>query len=102
MEDWPVLGRHDAHGREGQSGEERAANAAGTGEREKALELSRALRERHYNTAGELLGTGVFTQFHAELEAEFDALDELLRGVHQRRSAWNIGVIHPLLAWQPD
>ena len=58
-----------------------SANAAGAGERGLALELSRALRERHYNTAGELLGTGVFTQFHAELEAEFDALDELLRGI---------------------
>lgn len=58
-----------------------AANAAGSGERDKGLELSRALRERHYNTAGELLGTAVFTQFHAELEAEFDALDELLRGI---------------------
>ncbi|HEX7962788.1 MAG TPA: aspartate kinase, partial [Terriglobales bacterium] len=58
-----------------------AANAAGSGDRDKALELSRALRERHYNTAGELLGTGVFTQFHSELEAEFDALDELLRGI---------------------
>jgi aspartate kinase len=57
------------------------ANAAGAGDRAQALELSRQLRERHYNTAGELLGTGVFTQFHAELEAEFDALDELLRGV---------------------
>jgi aspartate kinase len=57
------------------------ANAAGAGERGLALELSRTLRERHYNTAGELLGTGVFTQFHAELEAEFDALDELLRGI---------------------
>lgn len=55
--------------------------AAGSGDREKALELSRALRERHYMTAGELLGTGVFTQFHAELEAEFNTLDELLRGI---------------------
>ncbi len=45
------------------------------------LRLSRGLRERHYNTAGELLGTGVFTQFHSDLEAEFDALDELLRGI---------------------
>lgn len=27
-----------------------AANAAGSGERDRALELSRALRERHYNT----------------------------------------------------
>lgn len=55
--------------------------AAGTGDRETALKLSRALRERHYNVAGELLGTGVFTQFHSELEADFDALDELLRGI---------------------
>ena len=47
----------------------------------KRVELSRALRERHYNVAGELLGTGVFTQFHSQLEAEFDSLDELLRGV---------------------
>ena len=57
------------------------AKAAGAGDRETALQLSRALRERHYNTAGELLGTGVFTQFHSELEAEFDSLDELLRGI---------------------
>src|SRR4051812_24643669 len=58
-----------------------AAHAAGDGRRDAALEISRALRERHYNTAGELLGTGLFTQIHAELEAEFDALDELLRGI---------------------
>jgi aspartate kinase len=55
--------------------------AAGKGDRESALELSRQLRERHYNVASELLGTGVFTGFHGELEAEFDALDELLRGI---------------------
>jgi len=57
------------------------AKAAGEGDREAALELSRGLRERHYTTAGELLGTGVFTRFHSELETEFDALDELLRGI---------------------
>ncbi len=57
------------------------ARAAGTGDREQALQLARALRERHYNVAGELLGTGVFTQFHSELESDFDALDELLRGI---------------------
>src|SRR5262249_21685977 len=57
------------------------ARAAGTGDRDTALKLSRALRERHYNTAGELLGTGVFTQFHSELESDFDSLDELLRGI---------------------
>jgi aspartate kinase len=55
--------------------------AAGGGDRDGALELARGLRERHYNTASELLGTGVFTGFHGELEAEFDALDELLRGI---------------------
>jgi aspartate kinase len=56
-------------------------NAAGAGDSDKALELSRALRERHYATAGELLGTGVFTQFHSDLEEEFNRLDELLRGI---------------------
>ncbi len=57
------------------------ATAAGTGEREAALELSRGLRERHYSAASELLGTGVFSQFHAELGEDFDSLDELLRGI---------------------
>ena len=57
------------------------ARAAGRGERDKALQFSRALRERHYTVAGELLGTGLFTQFHSELEADFDGLDELLRGL---------------------
>ena len=56
-------------------------NAAGAGDSDKALELSRGLRERHYATAGELLGTGVFTQFHSDLEEEFNRLDELLRGI---------------------
>lgn len=55
--------------------------ASGDGDRDKAMELARALRERHYATAGELLGTGLFTEFHQELEAEFDSLDELLRGI---------------------
>jgi len=57
------------------------ARAAGAGDRDEALRLSRALRERHYTTAGELLGTGLFTEFHSELESDFDALDELLRGI---------------------
>ena len=55
--------------------------AAGSGDRDGALAQARNLRERHYNTASELLGTSVFTGFHGELEAEFDALDELLRGI---------------------
>ena len=57
------------------------ARAAGGGDRELALKLARALRERHYAAAGELLGTGLFTQFHSELETDFDSLDELLRGI---------------------
>jgi aspartate kinase len=55
--------------------------AAGSGDRETALKLSLASRERHYTTASELLGTATFTDVHFELEAMFDALDELLRGI---------------------
>jgi len=57
------------------------AAAAGRGEREQALDGCRTLRERHYNTAGELLGTGLHTDLHTDLGAEFDSLDELLRGI---------------------
>src|SRR6266404_5660652 len=48
--------------------------AAGGGDRKTALKMARALRERHYDTAGELLGTALFTEFHGDL-------DELLRGI---------------------
>ncbi|HEY6968255.1 MAG TPA: lysine-sensitive aspartokinase 3 [Candidatus Angelobacter sp.] len=57
------------------------AIAAGSGNRDEALKLSLAARERHFNTASDLLGTGKFAQIHAELEEEFNALDDLLRGV---------------------
>jgi aspartate kinase len=57
------------------------ARAAGEGERKVALKLCRALQERHYNTASELLGTALFTQFHEELAGDFESLDELLRGI---------------------
>lgn len=57
------------------------ASAAGAGDREQALKLSLAARERHFNTASDLLGTGKFAQIHSELEEEFNGLDELLRGV---------------------
>src|SRR5439155_3312767 len=57
------------------------ARAAGAGDRKTALTLARELRERHYNTAGELLGTALFTQFHSDLGAEFEELEELLRGI---------------------
>src|SRR5438876_6723010 len=55
--------------------------AAGSGDRKTALTLARELRERHYNTAGELLGTALFTQFHSDLGTEFEELEELLRGI---------------------
>ncbi|MBV9339909.1 MAG: lysine-sensitive aspartokinase 3 [Acidobacteria bacterium] len=57
------------------------ARAAGCGNRKSALTLARELRERHYNTAGELLGTALFTQFHGDLGGEFEQLEELLRGI---------------------
>ena len=57
------------------------ATAAGAGQRDKALELSRGARERHYQTATDLLGTHAFEQMAPELEADFNGLDELLRGV---------------------
>src|SRR5450432_2180435 len=57
------------------------ARAAGAGDRKTALKLARELRERHYNTAGELLGTALFTQFHSDLGADFETLEELLRGI---------------------
>ena len=55
--------------------------AAGGGDRKTALKMARALRERHYDTAGELLGTALFTEFHGDLGADFEDLDELLRGI---------------------
>ncbi|HUJ94199.1 MAG TPA: lysine-sensitive aspartokinase 3 [Terriglobales bacterium] len=57
------------------------ARAAGAGDRKTALKFCRALQERHYNTAGELLGTALFTEFHGDLGADFETLDELLRGI---------------------
>src|SRR5215475_14756320 len=57
------------------------ARAAGAGDRATALKLGRDLQERHYNTAGELLGTALFTSFHSDLAADFEALDELMRGI---------------------
>ncbi|MGH9579460.1 MAG: lysine-sensitive aspartokinase 3 [Terriglobales bacterium] len=55
--------------------------AAGSNNLAAALEQARQLRERHYTVAGELLHTGLFTQFHRELEQDCDALEELLRGI---------------------
>ena len=52
------------------------AAAAGRGDRNQALDICRTLRERHYLTAGELLGTGLHTELHEELGSEFDALTQ--------------------------
>ncbi|HET9695559.1 MAG TPA: lysine-sensitive aspartokinase 3 [Terriglobales bacterium] len=57
------------------------SNAAGVGDRDKALALSLAARERHYNAVSELLGSASFTELHAELEQDFNGLDDLLRGI---------------------
>ncbi len=57
------------------------ARVAGDGNRDAALEISRRLRERHYNTAGELLGTSLFSQLHSDLGSDFEALEELIRGI---------------------
>src|SRR6516162_7700503 len=57
------------------------ARAAGGGDRKTALTLARKLRERHYTTAGELLGTALFTEFHSDLGTDFEELEELLRGI---------------------
>ena len=58
-----------------------SANAAGAGDLDQALDLCLKLRERHYTTAGELLGTGLHTELHSDLATEFDALQQLLRGI---------------------
>jgi aspartate kinase len=55
--------------------------AAGGGDLPAALERSRALRERHLNTARELVGPESFSQLRPELEHDFDQQDELLRGI---------------------
>ncbi|MGA2990285.1 MAG: lysine-sensitive aspartokinase 3, partial [Candidatus Korobacteraceae bacterium] len=47
----------------------------------RGLELSQGLRERHYDTARQLLGPARYERFHSALEQEFDSLDELLRGI---------------------
>src|SRR5947208_1827723 len=57
------------------------ARAAGNCDRKNALKLCRALQERHYDTAGELLGTALFTRFHGDLATDFETLDDLLRGI---------------------
>ncbi|HYX53910.1 MAG TPA: lysine-sensitive aspartokinase 3, partial [Candidatus Limnocylindrales bacterium] len=57
------------------------AAAAGAGQRDKALDLCAAARERHNQTALNLLGQEGFQKIAPELAADFSGLEELLRGV---------------------
>jgi aspartate kinase len=58
-----------------------AAAAAGRGDKAGALAIAARLRNRHLDTAVELLSGELFTEVEAALRAEFDALDVLLRGI---------------------
>jgi aspartate kinase len=60
-----------------------AADASGRGDKAGALALSARLRLRHNDTARDLLGehSDRLPVLQAALHAEFDALDDLLRGI---------------------
>src|SRR6478672_11564189 len=57
------------------------AAAAEAGDRTRALDLCRSARERHYATASDLLGEKAFAPLAPVLEADFNGLEDLLRGV---------------------
>jgi aspartate kinase len=58
-----------------------AAAAAGRDDKAGALAISARLRHRHIDTAAELLENGRFVAIQPTLNVEFDALDDLLRGI---------------------
>jgi len=58
-----------------------AAAAAGRGDKPGALAISSRLRNRHVDTACELLDETRFPALQAAIHQEFDALDDLLRGI---------------------
>jgi len=60
-----------------------AAASAGRGDKAGALAIAARLRHRHIETAAELLAQepATFTTFEPTIHAEFDALDDLLRGI---------------------
>ena len=58
-----------------------AAGAAGRDDRSGAAEIARTLRERHLRTASELIGGDALADLVAALGHDFDALDDLLRGI---------------------
>ena len=58
-----------------------AAAAAGRGDKVSAVAISARLRTRHVDTAAQLVDESRFAGLHAVLGTEFDALDDLLRGI---------------------
>ena len=58
-----------------------AAHASGHGDRTGALAISARLRNRHMDTATELLGADAVAGLHVHIQGEFDSLDDLLRGI---------------------
>ena len=58
-----------------------AASAAGRGDKAGALAIGARLRHRHIDTATALLEAERFTRLQVTLHQEFDALDDLLRGI---------------------
>ena len=58
-----------------------AGKAAGEGQRENALELARGLRERHLATAQELVSSEQYARLGADIDHEFNTLEELLKGI---------------------
>ncbi|MBS1813900.1 MAG: lysine-sensitive aspartokinase 3 [Acidobacteria bacterium] len=58
-----------------------AAAAAGKGDRDGALAITSRLRIRHVDTAAQLLEQDRFGKLQTVINAEFDQLDDLLRGI---------------------
>lgn len=58
-----------------------AAVAAGVGDKAGALALSARLRSRHLETAGDLVHGVELTTLLGAIQHDFDALDDLLRGI---------------------
>jgi len=58
-----------------------AAAAAGRDDKAGALAISARLRHRHIDTAADLLDNERFVQLQPVINHEFDALDDLLRGI---------------------
>lgn len=58
-----------------------AADAAGRGDRVGALALASRLRNRHLDTAADLLCGDRLVEMQKEIKHRFDSLDDLLRGI---------------------